>query len=185
MKKLLLSLICLLGISTATAQSDKTYVYGVDFTQAKVFAATETIEDFVQAFEGINMLLLTESDKYALSEMLGFHYSTVLDPIMSINSNHDYSNLKIYNKENIAPIDYASLVKSYKLPQTEGTGVIIVAKLLDKPAAHASYCVVLFDIATRNIITTQNAIGKAGGFGLRNYWARTLYNIIWRTTIKK
>ena len=42
-----------------------------------------------------------------------------------------------------------------------------------------------FDIATRDILQKREVKGYAEGFGLRNYWARTVYNIIKRTKIYK
>jgi len=37
---------------------------------------------------------------------------------------------------------------------------------------------IAFDIATRKILSKREVSGKAGGFGLRNYWAGSVYNII-------
>ena len=56
-------MISAIALNAQTSKSTN-YVYGVDYTQAKVFAADESIADFTKAFEGINMLLLSESDKY-------------------------------------------------------------------------------------------------------------------------
>lgn len=59
MKKIFLFLLCATGFTCLNAQSDegKYYVYGVDFTQAKVYAAQESPQQFAVAFEKINRLL--------------------------------------------------------------------------------------------------------------------------------
>ena len=179
MKKFLLIVACIFSISILHAQGDtKYYVYGVDFTHAKVYAAEESVEQFAQAFEGINMLLITEPGKYDFASMIGGYRTTLcLDPMMKLLSSCDYSDLKTYNRE-FPEIDCAQCVKSYDLPQTEGMGVVLIAKLLDKPNKLAIYSVVIFDIATRDIVAEMEVGGYAGGFGLKNYWARTVYNIL-------
>lgn len=58
----------------------------------------------------------------------------------------------------------------------------MVALLLDKRAAQAVYEMVFFDIATREVRYTERVEGHAGGFGLRNYWANTVAEVLktWR-----
>ncbi|MBP3717642.1 MAG: hypothetical protein J6I79_09135 [Paludibacteraceae bacterium] len=36
----------------------------------------------------------------------------------------------------------------------------------------------LFHIATREIVEKWEAEGEPGGFGLRNYWAKSVYNTL-------
>jgi hypothetical protein len=43
----------------------------------------------------------------------------------------------------------------------------------------------MFDIATRDIVAEEEVVGYAGGFGLKNYWARTVFNILKSTRYKK
>ena len=186
MKKTLLVLLCMISAIALNAQTSKStnYVYGVDYTHAKVFAADESIADFTKAFEGINMLLLSESDKYDFTRVLGKTANIVIEPIMKITAIADYDNMmtlsNIYDEPNTAEI-----VRNYELSQTEGTGIVMIAKFLDKPNARATYDIVVFDIATRKILQEKEVIGEAGGFGLRNYWARTVYNIIEKTKLYK
>lgn len=185
MKKLLLIFACIFSISMLHAQSgEKYYVYGVDFTQVKVCAAEESEEQFAQVFESINMLFIAEPEKYDCSDMLKCRTTIVIDPMMKLLSSCDYADLKVYSRE-FPEIDYAQCVKSYELPQTEGMGVVLIAKMLDKPNRLAIYNVVLFDIATREIIAQEEVAGYAGGFGLRNFWARSVYNVLQSTRYKK
>lgn len=178
MKKLLLIIACVFSITALSAQSNKEYyVYGVDFTQSKVYAAAESVEQFSQAFQSINLLLATEAGKYDFSLMLGRSSILALDPMMKLLSACDYANLKVYQKE-FPDIDYAACIKNYDLPQEEGIGVVLIAKLLDKPGACAYYNLVQFDIATREIISQQDVVGQARGFGLRNFWAGSIYQIL-------
>lgn len=188
MKRFILfaALVCC-SISTLWAQNNEhCYVYGVDFSHAKVYAAVESVQDFARAFEAINLLLVTESSKYNFNTFCGCSVTLVLDPVMKLLSKTDYSDLKTYNKL-LPEIDYAKCVKEYVLPQKEGTGVVLFAKFLDKPEGKAIYTVVAFDIATREIQCQQDVSGPAGGLGLRNYWAKSLFVVLcdYRLTTNK
>lgn len=179
MKKLLVLISCILSSYALNAQNNESfYLYGVDFSHAKVYAADESIEQFARAFEGINMLLATESDKYNFSNVIGSPITIVLDPIMRLLSSCKYTDLKTYDKV-IPTINYHKCVRDYILPQREGTGIILIAQLLNKPEDCATYSLVIFDIASRQIRFQVDVSGSAGGFGLRNYWARTIYNIVY------
>lgn len=178
MKRLLTVLLCTLGITALSAQNnEKVYVYGIDYSYAKVFAADESVEQFATAFESINMLIITEPEKYDFSRILGKRVDVVLEPILKVVSSCDYADLKTLNNSYEEP-EYAEIVKNYELPQTEGIGFILIAKVLNKPMTKASYELITFDIATREILTEREVSGKAGGFGLRNYWAGSVYDII-------
>ena len=56
--------------------------------------------------------------------------------------------------------------------------MIFIATNLDKRMGKGTYVVVCFDIATRDILFRQEITTSAGGFGLRNYWANTVEDII-------
>ena len=186
MKKTLLVLLCMISAIALNAQTGTctNYVYGVDYTHTKVFAADESIADFAKAFHGINMLLVTEMDKYDFTRVWGKTVNVVIEPMLKITADATYDNMmtlsNMYDELNTAEI-----IKNYELPQTEGTGLLMIAKFLDKPNACATYDLVVFDIATRDILQKREVKGYAEGFGLRNYWARTVYNIIKRTKIYK
>ncbi|MBQ9138396.1 MAG: hypothetical protein IJX65_07165 [Alistipes sp.] len=156
----------------------------MDFTNVKVFAAEESEADFIKAFDGINLLFVSESDKYHFPRLLGRECFVDIEMVMKLNPAGDYSKMKGYSRET-KQIDYEALVKGYTLSQSEGTGVIMVAKLIDKPAACATYNLIEFDIATRQILNQREVVGKARGFGLRNYWAYSVYHIIWTTKAPK
>ena len=70
------------------------------------------------------------------------------------------------------------LRKMNNLSQKEGVGVVLIAKLLNKPLEKAIYDLVIFDISTRNILYIKEVVGEASGFGLRNYWAGSIYDIL-------
>lgn len=179
MKKTLLVLLCMISAIALNAQTNKStnYVYGVDFTHAKVYAADESIEEFARAFEDINRLIVTEPEKYDFSKILNKRVNVIIEPMLKMTSECLYEDMLTWNNLYDQP-NCAEIVKNYELPQTEGTGAVLIAKFLDKSLDYALYDFVTFDIATREILTQKEVKGKTGGFGLRNYWARTVYNVI-------
>ena len=75
--------------------------------------------------------------------------------------------------------------RNYSIEEKSGNGFIVIATLLDKSANKASYKVVLFDIETREILKEKEFTSKAGGFGLRNFWARTIYTLTKKFNFEK
>ena len=140
---------CTFSITILNAQNnEKIYAYGIDYSYAKVYAADESVEQFAKAFENINMLIVTEPEKYDFSRIMGKRVEVVIEPMLKVITTADYANLKSLNSTYEEP-KYSEIVKNYKLPQTEGVGVVLVAKLLNKPMSKATYELITFDISTR------------------------------------
>ncbi|MFA7142267.1 MAG: hypothetical protein WC157_03120, partial [Candidatus Paceibacterota bacterium] len=70
-----------------------------------------------------------------------------------------------------------ALVKSFNTGKDIGYGVLYVAELLDKEAGIGNFIVICFNVKTKKIVFSERVSGKAGGFGLRNYWASSLEKI--------
>ena len=186
MKKLLLFLACIMSISFANAQfrSKQVYAYGVDFAYVKVLGAGETPAQFSKAFEGINRLLLNEPGKYDVSAMVNKRVFVDIDPMLERLSGCDYSDIKIYKKNEAVALDCEEIVKEYELAEEEGVGIVLIAKLLNKPSEEGTFYVVQFDIATREVQFCKEVRGEAGGYGLRNYWAASVCEVIEATRVR-
>lgn len=191
MKKLLL-LIAALGFAWSTnaqpelAEVKDLYVYGVDFSLAKVIGADETAQEFAAVFPRINQLLIDEPSKYDFAKAFRIPVAGLnITPTQTHNQACDYADLLSMSNEenNVSEEEIQKLITSYELPQGEGTGVVFIALTLNKGIGKGSYQVVFFDIANRNIILSRMVTAKAGGFGLRNYWAGSVYNVLksWKT----
>ena len=182
MKKwILMTLLIFTTISSLTAQPkaplEKIFFYGIDYSQVKVCLATESENDFREAFLKINSLLLEESDKYDLGRALKAEVTIDIATVWEKMESAPLSEMKITSTRYDSP-DYAAIVKAYELPDKEGTGIVFIAELLNKPAEEGTYTVVKFDIASRKILESRTITAAAGGFGLRNYWANTVYKTI-------
>lgn len=184
MKKRLL-LLCFLIIGTMNAFAQKTPVvfYGVDFSLVKVCGADESDTEFVFAFNKINDLFISESQKYDVARFMRL---PITQKELSVAKRATKNAIGISDSENEHTLLYEdpdydcapqieAQVAGYELPQAEGRGVVIVANLLDKRDSRGSFYFVVFDIASRKVESCIPAAGKPGGFGLRNYWANALY----------
>ncbi len=187
MKKQLLFL-CLLVIVTMNAFAQKTPVvfYGVDFSLVKVCGADESDTEFVFAFNKINDLFISESQKYDVARYMRLPITQkelsvakratkkAIGTAGTASSDDEHRLLYEDPDYDCAP-QVESQVAGYELPQTEGRGAVIIANLLDKRNSRGSFYFVTFDIASRKVESCTPAVGKPGGFGLRNYWANALY----------
>mgnify|MGYP001025923043 FL=1 len=153
--------------------------YGIDFTRAKVYGAKKGPMQFKYTFDDINKLFITEPKKYDIGKRLGVNVEVTSleavndanktinpDEIMTTNSGYTLDEKQIEEVIKTLPI----------LSQEEKTGLIMIAMLLNKADARATYQIVFFNTKTREILYSAPTNGKARGFGLRNYWAGSVHS---------
>lgn len=178
MKKILLFAVAILFATIGQSQNKnkketiKVDFYGVDFSAVNVVGAAETEEKFMTAFAAINQLLVSEQSKYDVGKFLKFDVQS-LDIDHAVSQIYKLKDVKF--KDNKDPkISLKEVIKSY--PVTQGKVLLIVAKELNKNQNRGVFTAVVFDGNDKQIIYEQEFSGKAGGFGLRNFWAGALYN---------
>jgi hypothetical protein len=72
----------------------------------------------------------------------------------------------------------AEVVRTYTDRSVEKVGAIIVVETLNKIEENATMWLAIFHINSGEIIHLKRYSGKPGGFGFRNYWARSYYNVL-------
>lgn len=190
MKKVLF-LFCLLVSSFAFGQNSNSskvlgevYFYGVDFSSARVYGAAETPEQFKKMYTDLNLLFISEAKKYDVAKHLNIDVAKVdLTAVNEVNKQVNPSEI-ISNTTNYA-FDGNTIeakIKMLPIKDQKGTGLVIVAELLNKAASQGTYQYVYFDIESRKIISSCVLSGKAGGFGLRNFWAASIYKTLKTTS---
>lgn len=158
--------------------------YGLDFSSIKLigpdgFTDVTTIKEIY--FAEINNLVRIEPEKYDLRK--SFHKSKVtidLNMVKERNKTPDVTKLVLDHFEEYA-IDedqVSKIVGSYKTEAKSGIGVVFIMEKFVKLEEAGYMWVVFFDISTKNILLMENMTGKAGGFGWRNYWARTFFSVL-------
>lgn len=156
---------------------DNVEFYGIDFSQCKVIGAKETEPQFKLAFNKINDLLIREAPKYNVSKY-------IMRPINSIRlkevgkRNTSMQSFLFYSKTvQIMPKEeLEAYIQSYTFENNEGQALIVICDILDKFEGVGLYHYVFVDKSDHTILYDVRVSGRSGGFGLRNYWARSFYN---------
>ncbi len=160
------------------------FFYGVDFSAVKLYGARESNDNFAKAFTGINVIFVAESKKFNLQGLTNKNVPNYPLPAHERNSSISWSDIRT-NNPSPQKVSVENIIKSYRLPHQSGKGIVLIAWVLNKPKGTATYELVVFDIKTRKILYNAEATGEAGGAGLRNYWANSVYDITMDKKLRK
>ena len=174
---------------------------GLDFSNAKLVG----VEDFsnpakIQSyyFPSLNGILLSEMRKY---DVKGAFYKNevnyYLGVVEQLNQQIEYIDLVV----NATPAPFTDkeiqkMVRAYDNTGLESDyGVSFIVHSLNKFQERAYIYVVVFNPKNKKVLFSQRMSGEAAGIGFRNYWARTVYDVIkqikthefraWRKQYKK
>ncbi|HMI63646.1 MAG TPA: hypothetical protein VK518_22170 [Puia sp.] len=187
---LLAFLFVCVNIRSASAQTDDITWLGLDFSQAKFIGPASqfkdaggiTQEEFRDKYTvAWNQLYIDEQKKYNVAEMV--HRPTVkyaLEVTAKANANikkdvfgGSPNDFKTLDEKKIG-----DLVSKYDFQGKTGSGVLFFVEGMSKGEAQAGAWVTLVDMKTKKVLFTTFKIGKAAGFGFRNYWAKSWVNIM-------
>ena len=189
-KSILLLVIALitsfLGVSQTSDMTagDNLTFYGIDYTHTYFLTPLDfpNTSDLKEKIGAWNDLIATERDKYSISKFFNkpnvdynFKMVKALNDKIDIESRltTDPTNVAYLNEEDIAKI-----VSQYNTGDDKGFGLVFIAESYDKPSEMGAYWVTFFDVSTKKVIETKRFVGKAKGFGLRNYWADSYYKVM-------
>jgi hypothetical protein len=165
--------------------------YGLDFSKAQMIgqfdqgagAGMATGSDLKSTYvPRWNNLIVDEGKKYDLKRF--FRKVTVyneLNVVEKSNQKIDPDHFIIHNEYNFANAGkiVQDIISNYTAgDKKEGLGVVFIVEYFDKEARQGSFYVTFFDIATKKVLFTEHMFGKAGGFGLRNYWAASIFSVL-------
>lgn len=170
--------------------------FGLDFSKAQLIGSegfTDPVDIKERFFDRWNRLIIDEADKYNFrktfqKESLEYDLSVVEER----NKMPEADDLVINAEYSFSQEEAESIVKQYRSSEfAEGLGLVFVIESFNKPEQIGTMWVTFFDIATHEIILIEKYTGEPGGFGLRNYWARSVYEVIekleknYKTWLKK
>ena len=157
---------------------------GLDFSHVKLvgeegFNNPEKIKNYY--FGALNGLLMSEMEKYDVKRaFMRQDMDYALDVTERVNDEIDFIDL-VTNRtpKSFSDETLQGIISAYDLSETEADyGLSFVVHSLNKFQEQAYIYVVLFDTKSKEILFSDKLSGEAGGFGFRNYWARSVYNII-------
>lgn len=158
---------------------------GVDFSEARYFGDDKDAvsgDAIKSVFERINDLIINESDKYNLRN--AFHnkaISTEIQAVTTVNDATDDSAIVSEDKGDYTRMDDAfiqNMVKRYALDSKKGVGVVFIVEGMDKSRPEAAIWVTYIRMSDQSVLLTKRLTGKAGGFGLRNFWASAIHKVL-------
>jgi hypothetical protein len=177
---------------------------GIDYSHVKLIgnfseffeigerSSVQIITDYFPAW---NRIILDERDKYDIRGMLrktDIYYD--IDMIMDLNTRANPDSMESYNNRRFTADDIQTYVDQYNLQGKEGIGVVFIAECLNKGYQEAWFHFVAINMGTGEVLFQNRLRGTPSGFGLRNYWANSVYRIIndikfyyynnWRANLK-
>ena len=157
---------------------------GLDFTAAKLVGDPNGwhSEHYVHRFmTSINNLMLKESHKYDIGAALNryrvdYEIDVTLDHNEKLNmENATDSRLRgHYLKED----DIQKIVDLYDFQGLKGTGVMFIVEAFNKLDLESVVWVTFINLDNKEVLFTRRMIEQPSGFGLRNFWAGSIYKMI-------
>lgn len=180
-----------LTAQTASLDSDEVVFYGLDFSKTTMAAIDlrakggEAIQ--VGYFEGWNDLLLGERDKYSIHKF--FNKDMVrydFEIIRKRNRERDVDEMIGDNVSEISEEEIIEMIREYQGDEySEGLGLVFIVESFNKFEEKGIVWVTFFDIATKEVLSTKKKVGAPGGFGIKNYWAGAIFDIMEKWYIDK
>jgi hypothetical protein len=158
---------------------------GIDLSQA-TFVGKSGFNDPAKIkeyyFTAWNELIVEEANKFDIADYFGARkVKYEIDAVNGNNQLPDPATMVVSpGKEGTGPTadELKAMVKEYPLESTEGEGLVFIVECLNKAKKEASVWVVSFDIATRTVSTSRKVLGSPRGFGFRNYWVNSFYDVM-------
>ena len=190
MKRVIISLAIVGGLVFSVAAQKKSSplaglgsmtFYGIDFSKGRVYGAADEPEKLRKAFADINLLFIMEPEKYNVAQFVGKPMNDIrVDAVTNMNDTIPLDSIKTIVKGHV--LTDTAIRKTVRdlniVPYNHGMGLVMIMETLDKPSELGTFEFVLFDIDTRNVISHWSLSGEPGGFGLRNYWGRSVYDAL-------
>ena len=158
--------------------------FGIDYTNCYFLSKMDfpNVSDLESKISAWNDLVLMEREKFIVKTLVGKNISYSTDMVKDLNSEIDVKSRLSddgFQSTHLDPGTIQEIVLNYKMPEDlSGIGLVLIAESYSKPNVQGAYFVTFFDIATKKVLITERMLGKAKGFGLRNYWASSYYRVL-------
>jgi hypothetical protein len=193
MKRLLFSFLALSSVLMTNAQSlsdantPVTWL-GLDFTQVKFIGSATQWKDAGEItnselrdkyFPAWNDLFVNEKDRYKVADAVN---RTEVDYAIDITEKANNAIKNGFFEEDgnlyqtITEEKVTALVKKYDFKGRKGIGLMFFVEGMSKGKEEASMWATFVDMGSKKVLLTKRVEGKAGGFGFRNYWAKSFNN---------
>lgn len=156
---------------------------GCDYTQAKFigkakFPKADGLKN--HAMKSWNRLLATEPGKYSLQDAFGLkdkYYYNSINYFLKRNSKIDVASNITDDDYTLSEEDVRKNIATYSTFEKEGLGVSFIVESYNDTKGEAHVWVAYISLSDNKVIYLEKMIGKPGGLGQVNFWARSTYNL--------
>lgn len=172
-----------------SGSSDITWL-GIDFTQTKFIGSATQFKDAGEItnsefrdkyIPSWNQLFINEQKKYDVAKAVKRSEVKYAMDVTEKANNAIKGNFFSDNPNDYKKLDeqkIANLVKGYDFQGKTGIGLLFFIDGMSKSKDEASGWITFVDMKSKNVLLTQYTTGKAGGFGFKNYWAKSFHNML-------
>lgn len=159
-----------LGINFSKARFTR---QGLDFSQ-------EILQHY---FHDWNMLIINDQKKYDIrmsfrKPIMQYDLSTVTKANKSIRAQQILAQ-RIDLKHLLSEDIIAEYIQTLTLPTAHKYALTLMVESFDSSSKTASIWVVIVTTETKEMVLCEKFIKNPSGFGTRNYWARTFYDLFY------
>jgi hypothetical protein len=163
--------------------TDELVWFGIDYTLVKFIGTQDQFSDLpkIQSyyFRSWNELILAEKDKYDLNRafsMATIHYN--MENTILRSEQRVMEGIVQHNTYTIDENQVKSVVSLNLDPSVNQVGAIFVMETLNKTEEVSTMWLAVFEISSGEILYMRRYSGAVGGFGFRNYYAKSFDNVI-------
>jgi hypothetical protein len=141
------------------------------------FADLPKIQNYY--FRAWNEIILDEKSKYDLNT--AFSVSTIsytMENSILRSEQRDMDGIVQSSDYSIGEEQVKLVVEANIDPSVDKVGAMFVMETLNKTAAISTMWLAVFNVATGEVLYMKRYSGAVGGFGFRNYYAKSLHNVI-------
>ncbi|MCD6011869.1 MAG: hypothetical protein K0Q79_1731 [Flavipsychrobacter sp.] len=199
MKKIFVSIVLVLVAFTGFAQTKADITsgtpvtwLGLDFTQLKFIGSAAQFKDAgeisnydlrAKYFPGWNTLFLKEKEKFNVAKALdrndaNIDYAIEVTDAANGKSSGPYFTDNSGDFQLLTADRVSTLVAKYDFKGHKGLGLMFFVEGMSKDREEASMWVTFVNMGEKKVLLTKRVTGRSGGFGLRNYWAKSFYNVL-------
>ena len=181
---ILAGMLCLpLKADNPSQGSDDLVWCGIDYTLVKFIGSADQFNDLpkIQSyyFRAWNEIIQAEAGKYDLNAAFSVatvHYN--MENTILRSQERDMNGIIQFEPYSIDEEQVKNVVMLNSDPSTDKVGAMFVMETLNKTEAISTMWLAVFNLASGEVLYTRRYSGEVGGFGFRNYYARSLHNVI-------
>jgi hypothetical protein len=158
---------------------------GVDFSKARIVGDTENLltePEIQNLMDGINRLMTDEAKKYDMAGALDrYSVDTALHVTKNKNRTLNGRSMRIWDKvvpKALTRAEIQEIVNTYDFEGREGIAVMINVDQFNNFNIRGSLWVTFIDMRSKSVLFTDRLTSEAGGSGVRNFWASSVYHAI-------